>query len=445
MIRRAHSRWLVVTSLLVVAMSTVVVAPAGASLDLPIDFGSQLVGSTSAPLTAVLPLTSTVGDLRTVVVDAVNATTFQDYTIPVVEITITGAQIKQALLDTIGNLSDSTDLAVKIASVDVDGPDFAVGGDCIGADGASQPSCTASATFTPTAPGLRTAAMTVTGNVTEGLSEIEAALATAVGNDFGYLGSIAALLIPILGAMASGMVQDAVLDALNPVADLSGVGVDSVGFAGNPMIVEGDSGSSVVQVPVQLLAPSADPITVDFATSDGTATVGGHDYVETHGTQVLLPGETVGAIGVRIKGDTRLEPNETFDVTLSSPDGAVLGTSVATVTILNDELPKLRVQGSSVPEGAPASYSIRLSQPYAYGLTVHYHTNDGTATAADGDYVPVEDATLAFDGGQQGPIVVSIPTLVDSVAEPTAETFSATFSGGLAPVTRASRIKANAT
>ena len=447
MIRRLHSGWVALFSLMVVvAMSSVVVAPAGAALDIPIDFGSQVVGTTSDSLSTSVPLTTTVGDVRTIVVDAINATTFSDYEIPIVEITITGAQIKQALLDTVANLTDATTLAVKITDLALaNGTDFELGGDCVGADGASQPSCTASATFTPTEAGLRTDSISASGIITEGADEVETALETAVASDFGYLGGVAAALLPLFGPLVSGQVQNAFLAALNPLADLSGVGVDTVGFTGDVQTVEGDSGSSVVQVPVQLAAPSSDPVTVDYATSDGTAKLTKNDYAETHGTLVVLPGATEGAIGVRIYGDTRLEPNETIGVALTSPDGAVLATSAATITILNDDLPKLQVQGSSVPEGAPAPYSVRLSQPYAYGLTVHYHTNDDTATVADGDYTPVEDATIVFDAGEQGPILVSIPTLLDGVTELTREKFTVTFSGGAADVTKVTRIKPNVT
>jgi len=58
---------------------------------------------------------------------------------------------------------------------------------------------------------------------------------------------------------------------------------------------------------------------------DGSAKVWTYDYKATHGTLVLLPGQTDAAIGVRVIGDTQLEMNETFSVQLSSPTGAVLG------------------------------------------------------------------------------------------------------------------------
>ena len=44
------------------------------------------------------------------------------------------------------------------------------------------------------------------------------------------------------------------------------------------------------------------------------------------------------SISLRIKGDTKVEPNENFFFTLSAPtNGATLGNSVATVTIVNDD------------------------------------------------------------------------------------------------------------
>ncbi len=51
---------------------------------------------------------------------------------------------------------------------------------------------------------------------------------------------------------------------------------------------------------------------------------------------------------VPVIGDILFEPNETFTVTLSSPTNAVLGTSVATGTITNDDVLPVAVGDSYI-------------------------------------------------------------------------------------------------
>ena len=51
-------------------------------------------------------------------------------------------------------------------------------------------------------------------------------------------------------------------------------------------------------------------------------------------------------------GDTQVEPNETFSLTLSSPTNAVIsGTGIGTGTITNDDLPTITVSSVAVTEG----------------------------------------------------------------------------------------------
>jgi Calx-beta domain len=446
-VRKIHRRRVgaVVVSCSLIAVSMSVSESAHASLNVPVDFGSQIVGTTSAPLSVIVPLATTVGETRADLVSAINASTFSDEVIPIINVTVTGQQIQQAFLDAIAALSDATVLSIRIDGLELaTGTDFAIGGDCVGADGATQNSCTADATFTPIAAGPRSDALSVQASLTQGFDAIETAFQQALASDFGFLGEVVAAVLPLIAPSLLNVVESAYADQLNPIAALSGVGIPTISVAGSPQIREGDTGTTIAQVPVHLSAPSPTSVSVDFATMDGTAKVANLDYRETHGTLVFLPGQTDAAIGVRIVGDTRLEGNETFTVTLSTPDGAALGSATSTVTILNDDIPNVRLQGSSVPEGAPAHFAIRLSQPYYADLTLQYRTNDGTATAGSGDYLPVADAVVTIPAETQGPAIVSIPTLVDHTVE-ASESFTLTVTGGRATVTKISYIKANTT
>ena len=102
---------------------------------------------------------------------------------------------------------------------------------------------------------------------------------------------------------------------------------------------EGNSGTSNMSFVVTLSKPSWGPgVTVNYATSNGTATAG-VDYVATSGTIKFKPWQTTATITVPLIGDTVVEPGETFFVTLSNPSWrATITRAVATGRILNDDV-----------------------------------------------------------------------------------------------------------
>ena len=65
-------------------------------------------------------------------------------------------------------------------------------------------------------------------------------------------------------------------------------------------------------------------VTIDYATSDGTAEAD-DDYTATSGTLSFSAGATSKTISVEIKDDVENESDETFTVTLSNASGADLG------------------------------------------------------------------------------------------------------------------------
>src|SRR5437667_377497 len=56
-------------------------------------------------------------------------------------------------------------------------------------------------------------------------------------------------------------------------------------------VVEGDSGTTNAMLTVSLSAATAQTVTVNYATANGTATAG-TDYVSTNGTLTFVPGQT---------------------------------------------------------------------------------------------------------------------------------------------------------
>src|SRR5262249_24071058 len=66
---------------------------------------------------------------------------------------------------------------------------------------------------------------------------------------------------------------------------------------------EGDAGQTAFRFTVSLDTPESAPVTVDFATAEGSATAPG-DYVPTSGTVTFAPGETAKTATVQVNGDT---------------------------------------------------------------------------------------------------------------------------------------------
>jgi hypothetical protein len=105
-------------------------------------------------------------------------------------------------------------------------------------------------------------------------------------------------------------------------------------------------------------------VSVTYATADGTATAGS-DYTTTSGTLVFAPGETSKTIAVPIVGDTTVEPDESFTLTLSTPVNATLGTASATGTITNDDLPRAKPgnYGGPISSGGAVNFDVSPDAP----------------------------------------------------------------------------------
>lgn len=137
-------------------------------------------------------------------------------------------------------------------------------------------------------------------------------------------------------------------------------------------------------------------MTVNYATADGSATAGA-DYTAAAGTLTFAPGQTSLPLSVAAVGDRLGEPNETFAVNVSTPDGyaqVVYGTGVATIV---DDEPHVTVADSYL-NGTTITFTVALSAASAEPVTVNFATVDGTAVAGV-DYVAAA-GTLTFAAGE---------------------------------------------
>ena len=127
---------------------------------------------------------------------------------------------------------------------------------------------------------------------------------------------------------------------------------------------------------VALDRPSGRNVTVAFATANGSATAG-QDYTARGGTLTIPAGSTAVPIGVPLIDDNADEPNETFELRLSSPGGASLGDATATATIVDDDAPP-SAPAPSQPATAPPGSGAGLPATGSGGAA----TGSGSGTTA---------------------------------------------------------------
>ncbi|MFM6247487.1 MAG: Calx-beta domain-containing protein, partial [Dolichospermum sp.] len=208
--------------------------------------------------------------------------------------------------------------------------------------------------------------------------------------------------------------------------------------ATNANQTEGNSGSKAFTFTVTRAVNTTGANAVNWAvTGSGTSAANATDFVGgvlPSGTVSFAAGETSKVITVDVQGDTTVEPNEDFTVTLSNPtNGATITTATAIGTIqngdVNTDLPILDLSANqTVVEGlvAPQSvtYTVTLSSDSTETITVQYATSNNTATAGS-DYTAT-NGTLTFAPGVTSQDII-IPILNDFLNEPQ-ETFNLTLS-----------------
>ncbi len=115
-----------------------------------------------------------------------------------------------------------------------------------------------------------------------------------------------------------------------PVVSIADVTVD-----------EPDSGTAMANIVVQISRSPRAPVTVQYATGDGAATLADSDYLSKSGLVAFFPGGPLSqVISVPIVGDTRHEPAETLQVLLSNVTNAVVLGSTATISIRASDEPR---------------------------------------------------------------------------------------------------------
>ena len=190
---------------------------------------------------------------------------------------------------------------------------------------------------------------------------------------------------------------------------------------GDVSIVEGNAGARGLRIPITLSevsGPSNGDVTVDYTVTGGSAT---GPAAAGPGVDFGVPGGASGTItfsaasGVTpprqtlllmVYGDTNVEGNETFTVTLSNPsNGYSIGRAVGTVTIIDDDatpLPAGKLRSIGIGDGATnygsngkhqIPFQLEVSKAVTNApMVLHWTLHDGTAKFGT-DYTGVGGAT----------------------------------------------------
>ena len=233
-------------------------------------------------------------------------------------------------------------------------------------------------------------------------------------------------------------------DSVTLVHEASGGAYDDVTSAVTVTIKENDvpivtlSGLSVadsagreedgpIEFTVTLAQASLETVTVQYATSDGTATEG-VDYTRVQGTLTFDPGDKEETVSVAVTNDMLDEDDEDFTLTLSGETNASLGKSVATGRITDDDPEPevgLAVMVASAAEGESMSFEVQLGAASGKTVTVEYATASGTATQGT-DYSAASGKLTFSPGGARSQTIV-VATTEDALDEAAEEDFTLTL------------------
>ncbi|HET9711103.1 MAG TPA: Calx-beta domain-containing protein, partial [Pyrinomonadaceae bacterium] len=158
----------------------------------------------------------------------------------------------------------------------------------------------------------------------------------------------------------------------------------SVQFSVSSIQVIEDVG--LANVTVLRTGGSTGTLTVDFATTDGTA-IAGQDYTATSGTLTFNGGETSKTFQIPITDDAPTEPDETFTVTLrNTPSLDMLGApSTLTITVQDrTTVPGLFLPNAFVTEGGPGTttdmlFTLNVTAATGRTVSVNFATSNSTA------------------------------------------------------------------
>lgn len=177
--------------------------------------------------------------------------------------------------------------------------------------------------------------------------------------------------------------------------------------------------------------------TVDFSTTNGTATAGA-DYTAINNQQLsFAAGELSKTVTVAITEDALKEANETLGVAITNASAGTIATATAQATLLDNDQSVWRIahmnsDDNSVSEAACVASFVVSRTGSGQAATLDFKTGDiwpgnNQAAATPGVDFTVTTQTLSFAEGEMSK-TVSVPLIDDNLAEALNEVFAGLIS-----------------
>lgn len=326
-------------------------------------------------------------------------------------------------------------------------------------------SATAGTDYSATCTGASTLPITTGGGQCASTSSVTIPALTSSAtfylpiNDDGVTESSETFSITLTAASASVSPSPVIGGTSTAVITINDTAQPTISV-GNTSTVEGNAGTTPVTMTVTLsrayvsyaggifagtgLTASASYTVSAVSPTTTTGCTPNPDCVDYTGTSTgtvnVAAGSTTNTstIVITVNGDTIYEPDETVNVTLSSPTNATLGTSTALFTITNDDaIPTITVTAPTANIGEPTlgstadvgNFTFALSNSSQAAITLNYSTSNGTAVAGY-DYssasstmtISTYTTTATLTSATHG-----VKILADSIDENN-ETFTVNFS-----------------
>ncbi|HRD69289.1 MAG TPA: Calx-beta domain-containing protein, partial [Legionella sp.] len=195
-----------------------------------------------------------------------------------------------------------------------------------------------------------------------------------------------------------------------------------------------NEGAGTATFTVTLSAASGQSVSVNYASSNGTATAS-NDYTAVNGTLTFAPGTTTQTITVPIINDTIFEGSEAFNINLTNPVNATISDSQGVGTLIdNDSAPTINsIVGQIGVEGSSLVYNVILTNSSTTPTSFAYSLGGGTASATDygaptfSNGVTLSGGVLTVPAGVTS-FSVTVTTVDDSLTEAN-ETIPLTIGG----------------
>src|SRR5690606_28137902 len=155
-------------------------------------------------------------------------------------------------------------------------------------------------------------------------------------------------------------------------------------------LAEGNSGTTLFTFTVTRSGDTAGASTVNWSTSNGTATTADNDYTSASGTLSFTSTENSKTISATVNADTKFEPDETFFVNLNDPSNATISDGQGIGTIINDDADPCLAYSFpyTIAGGTPAELrtAIECANDNAAANVIDLNNQTVTLTNSYGDY-----------------------------------------------------------